>query len=211
MNKSAAKRLYRTAGLATPDWELLDPASPPARLAEQLSPLGLPCVLKPVDGGSSLDVVIAPDAAQRDRAVRELLGKYPTLLAERFIQGRELTVGILGERALPVIEIRPKRAFYDYVAKYTDDSTEYLFDTGLDAAVLASMQRAALKAHRALGCRDMSRTDFLLDAGNVPWVLETNTIPGFTSHSLLPKAAAKAGIPFGQLCEDLVNMALARR
>ena len=210
MNKASAKDVYRSAGLNTPQSVLLERSYQSAARTEQLAGLGLPCVLKPVDGGSSVDIVIAKDPLQRDAGVVKLLGKYDTVLAEQFIKGREFTVGVLGERALPIIEIRAKQAFYDYFAKYNDDSTEYVFETGLDEATTARLQGASLAAHRALGCLDMSRSDFLLDDQGEIWILETNTIPGFTSHSLLPKAAGKVGLSFARLCEDLVKMALDR-
>ena len=210
MNKASAKDVYRSAGLNTPQSVLLERSYQSTARTEQLAGLGLPCVLKPVDGGSSVDIVIAKDPLQRDAAVVKLLGKYETLLAEQFIKGREFTVGVLGERALPIIEIRAKQAFYDYFAKYNDDSTEYVFETGLDEATTARLLAASLAAHRALGCLDMSRSDFLLDDQGEIWILETNTIPGFTSHSLLPKAAGKVGLSFARLCEDLVKMAMDR-
>jgi len=121
-------------------------------------------------------------------------------------------VGVLGSQALPVIELRPKKAFYDYQAKYADDAgTEYLCPAPLDAPVVQAVQAEALAAHRALGCRDFSRVDLRIrDDGRV-FVLEVNTIPGFTGHSLLPKAAAARGIAFGRLVETIGEMALAER
>jgi len=211
MDKAAAKALYRKAGLLTPDWAVIADYDAADRRAEAVAAVGMPCVTKPIDGGSSMDVAIPADAAARDAALAELLDTYTRALIERFVGGRELTVGILGETPLPVIEIRPRRGFYDYQAKYADDATAYVFDHGLDAAAVASLQAAALTAHRVLGCRDMSRSDFLLDEAGRAWLLETNTIPGFTGHSLLPKAAAEVGISFPALCEELVSMALGRK
>lgn len=212
MDKAASKQFYRRAGLRTPDWRVIEEFDAPARRQGWLDEIGLPCVVKPLDGGSSVDVVIAPSAEQRDDALAGLLVKYGRAMVERFVKGREMTVGVLGDGigALPVIEIRPKRAFYNYQAKYFDDDTEYLFDHGLSGSTVAALQEAAVRAHDALGCRDLSRTDFLLDEAGVAWVLETNTIPGFTSHSLVPKAAAKAGLTFATLCERLCKMALER-
>ena len=210
MDKAASKVCYRQAGLSTPPWAVLEKLHSPQDCRQMLESIGLPCVLKPLTGGSSVDVSIVGDATQRDKLVKSLLGKYPRVLAEKFVKGRELTVGVLGHRALPVIEIRPRRAFYDYQAKYFDDDTEYLFEHDLDAKTVAYLQDCSLKAHQALGCRDISRSDFLLDEQGVAWVLETNTIPGFTSHSLVPKAAKRIGYSFVQLCEELVKMALER-
>ena len=210
MDKIASKEVFRAVGLVTPAWAVLDKSSTPRRVAKLLGDIGLPCVLKPAGGGSSVDITIARDEPTRDRAVEQLLGRYGLALVESFIAGREMTVGVLGEATLPAIEIKPAREFYDYFAKYEDDATQYLVHPAMDAAAEQLMRATALAAHRALGCRDFSRADFILTAQGVPYVLEVNTIPGFTSHSLLPKAAAAAGIPFDELCDRMVQMALAR-
>lgn len=207
MDKDASKRLFRRVGLATPDWVVIDRS---ASYAAGDGELPLPCVIKPVDGGSSVDVTIARDAATRKSAVENLLAADGRAMVEAFITGRELTVSVLAEKALPVIEIRPAREFYDYVAKYDDDATQYIFDTQLPPAVERHVLASALAAHRAMGCRDFSRTDFILDENGSAWLIEINTIPGFTSHSLLPKAAAAAGISFEQLCERIVILAMER-
>ncbi len=210
MDKHASKDVFRRAGLATPDWVVVEARQPPARRASLLARVPPPCVVKPVDSGSSVDVYVARDAAARDAALGGLLAGYGRALVEAFVAGREMTVGILGDRPLPVVEVRPHREFYDYVAKYEDDATEYLTDPELPPGAARRLQQDALAAHRALGCRDLSRVDFILDESGRPWVLEVNTIPGFTSHSLVPKAAAAAGIGFEQLCDRLVRMALDR-
>ena len=170
-----------------------------------------PVILKPVDGGSSIDITIARSCEQRDATLEFLVDTYGRAMLERFVPGRELTVGILGDEALPVAEIIPGREFYDYESKYSDDAgTRYVFDHGLDPGTVKRLQADALKAHRVVGCRDMSRVDFILDAEGTPNVLEINTIPGFTSHSLLPKAANHAGISFSQLTDRIARMAMQR-
>lgn len=210
MDKVASKRLFREAGLATPDWAVIDRSASRSRWPELLAGVRPPCVLKPIDGGSSLDVTIARDGPTCDAALGELLDKYGRALIEAFVAGREMTVGILAEKPLPVVEIRPAREFYDYIAKYEDDATQYILDTRLPPALQQHLRAAALTAHRTLGCRDFSRVDFILTAAGVAQVLEVNTIPGFTSHSLLPKAASAAGISFEQLCDRIVGLALER-
>jgi D-alanine-D-alanine ligase len=211
LDKAAAKQFFRRANLPTPDWMIIEEYHSPGDVRKWLEELPPPVVLKPVDGGSSVDITIARDAARRDAALEDLIDKYGRAMLEAFVDGRELTVGILGEVALPMLEVVPAREFYDFEAKYSDDAgTQYTFDHGLSAETCQGVQSDALQAHKVLGCRDMSRVDFLLDADGVAQVLEINTIPGFTSHSLLPMAAAKVGISFEQLVDRIANMAISR-
>jgi len=211
MDKAASKQIFKRAGLSTPDWMIVEQFHPPETYHQWLAELPPPVVLKPVDGGSSVDVIIATDVVERDAAMQDLMEQYGRVMLERYVAGRELTVGIIGNQTLPVLEIIPGSAFYDKHAKYDDDSgTQYVFDHGLDEELCGRVQDAALIAHRVLACRDMSRVDFILDADNTLQVLEINTIPGFTSHSLLPMAAAKVGIEFDELVDRLVTMAVNR-
>ena len=128
-------------------------------------------------------------------------------MVEEFITGREITVGILNGTALPVIEIRSKAAFYDYQSKYESDATEYLFDTINDDELVGEIQQDAVTCFNELGCRHLGRVDFILTKLGIPYILEINTLPGFTSHSLLPMAAKKAGIDAAQLCKQIVEAA----
>jgi D-alanine-D-alanine ligase len=130
-------------------------------------------------------------------------------MAESFIRGREMTVGLLEDRTLPIIEIRPKSGLYDYEAKYLRDDTEYLIDPDLPPGTAEAMRDFARKAWRRLGLRDVARVDFLLDERG-PWFLEANTMPGMTDHSLVPKAAAHVGLPMERLTTLLVERAMAR-
>lgn len=210
MDKDTSKRLFVRAGLATPEWVVIDRAAPRSRRDELTGAIPPPCVVKTIDGGSSLDITIARDAASRDTAVEDLLTRYTKAMIEDFIPGKEMTVGILDDRPLPVIEIRTDREFYDYVAKYDDDATQYILDTHLPPAVEQHLRAAAVMAHKALGCKDFGRADFILADDGTAYLLEVNTIPGFTSHSLLPKAAAAAGISFEQMCDRIVRLAIKR-
>jgi D-alanine-D-alanine ligase len=203
MDKIASKEQALAAGLDTPAYEVW------TSLAGDLcTRLPLPVVVKPANQGSSVATFVVRDAERFGPAVSEVVSKFGRALVERFITGDEITVGILGGEPLPPICIRPRRAFYDYHAKYVDDATEYLFDAGHTAALLEQVQTASRRIFHALDCRHLGRVDWIADADDRPWFLEVNTIPGFTSHSLVPKAAARVGIPFDELVERLVFMAL---
>ncbi len=211
MDKLATKQRWAELGMPTPPWELLQPA-----LAATLDP---PVVLKPLCEGSSIDVAVCRDAAALHATRERLHARHDTLLAERCIDGPELTVGIIPadptanatERVLPVIEIRPATGFFDYAAKYERDDTVHNYDIDLPPAVLDEVSRLALESHRRLGCRDLSRVDFMIDKQGQPWMIEVNTLPGFTPHSLVPDAAAKVGIDFAALVDRLARVAAARQ
>jgi D-alanine-D-alanine ligase len=203
MDKVATKQLAERHGILTPAYEVAT-----GKTGFTMKP---PCVVKPINSGSSVDVCIAGDDAQLTAAVEELGRKYDRLLIESYIKGPELTVGVLDGVALPVCEIRTKREFYDYLAKYVDYDTEYRFDIDLPANTLKMVQDLSVKTANVVGCRDFCRVDWMVDAAdNQPFMIEVNTIPGFTSHSLLPKAAARAGMEFDELCERIVRLALDR-
>jgi D-alanine--D-alanine ligase len=209
MDKVLAKRVFVRKGLRTPRWEAAPRAADPGALVQRY---GLPMVIKPSASGSSIGVTIVQKAEQIPAALAEAGRHRGVPLVEEFIPGRELTVGILGAAALPVIELRPRKQFYDYDAKYNDDAgTEYLCPAPVDESVAAAAQAQASAAHRALGCRHFSRVDLRLSPELQVYVLEVNTIPGFTSHSLLPKAAAAAGVDFTALVERIAEMALTER
>lgn len=208
MDKHRTKLALRDAGLPTPGYELV------ARGGKAtLSP---PVVVKPLCEGSSIDVVICKDAAKLERTLAELFQRHKQLMVERFVSGLELTVGVVGTgkdgeyQALPVIQIIPATEFYDYEAKYTRDDTQYRFDIPLPGKVIEQMREQAVRAFLALGCRHLSRVDFLVDQASAePFILEINTLPGFTSHSLVPMGARKAGIEVPVLVDRLARMALA--
>lgn len=208
LDKAQAKECFRKAGLAVPDGIVLRgrDASP---LAGDL-PFGLPAVVKPAREGSSIGVRIVRKESEISAAVRAARRSDRVVLVEKYIPGRELTVGVLGNIALPAIEIRPKGGWYDYTNKYTAGNTEYLVPAPISRDLERQVRKLGLRAHRALGCRDMSRADFRLDEGGGIYLLEVNTIPGMTETSLLPKAAAAAGVSFPKLCLRLVEGALRR-
>jgi len=174
--------------------------------------LAPPVVIKPPCEGSSIDLLICRDEQQMRTARIELSGRHPKLLIEQYVEGREITVGVLGGPgatvALPAIEIVPATDFYDYDAKYQRNDTRYLFDIDLPASLLADLSEMAVKAHALLGCRHVSRWDFIVDGQQRPWILEVNTIPGFTSHSLVPMAAKAAGMSLAKFYDRLARLPL---
>jgi D-alanine-D-alanine ligase len=207
MNKVLAKARFSERGLPTPRYEVVRAG----RLGDVVERWRLPAVIKPISSGSSVDTYIIRDETTLARTLGDVVRKHGEALLEECIDGPEITIGVLGDCALPPIQIRTKRPFYDYQAKYIDDDTEYLFDIELPARVLGAMQAMSLRAADALGCRDMCRVDWMVDrVTHEPYILEINTIPGFTTHSLLPKAAAQAGISFADLCQRIVELALNR-
>lgn len=172
----------------------------------------LPYVIKPVSDGSSVGVSLARTAEEETsaRASARTFGK--PMMVEEFIAGRELTVGLLDGRALPVIELRPHKGFYDYENKYTAGRTDHLCPAPLDAPVARQVCEIAVSAYHAVGCQVYSRVDVMLPAdGSEPVVLELNALPGMTDLSLLPEAAAAAGIPFPQLCRRIVELSMEAR
>jgi D-alanine--D-alanine ligase len=205
MDKVVSKRIFSRAGIPTPPWRTID-----RRSWRSLKSFPAPFFVKPVADGSSIGVFLVEDFEKAAEEIMRALETYPRLLIEQKIEGREFTVGILGNRALPVVELRPKGKFYDYHCKYTTGMTEYLVPAPISEAWRRGLQRAALRVHQVLGLRDFSRVDLMADRKGRPFVLEANTIPGFTALSLLPKAAKEAGISFDALCERLVKMAWKR-
>ncbi len=220
MNKAKAKELFRYHGLTTPNDISLTSAAIRASISNAIevieANLGYPVVVKPNLGGSSLGVSIAEGVESLREALAWAARFDADVLVEQKILGRELTCAVLEEldggiRALPVIEIVPHRgAFFDFASKYEDGGSDEICPADLTQDQSQMVQKAAMKAHVALGCRGFSRTDiFLTDEG--PVVLETNTIPGMTPNSLLPKAARAAGIPFPELMAHLVALGLRRK
>ncbi|MDR3564941.1 MAG: D-alanine--D-alanine ligase [Negativicutes bacterium] len=213
MDKGVSKRLFLSAAISTPRSRLYSRTDAQADLAgEILADFGIPVVVKPATQGSSIGVVIVEDAGSLAGAVTEAFRYSDEILIEEFIKGKELTVAILGKlapQALPIIEIVPHSGRYDYQSKYTKGATEYIVPARLDEATTRAVQEQALAAFAVLGCSGISRVDVMLDGANTPYVLEVNTIPGMTATSLVPKAAAAAGISFADLCEQILLMAIS--
>jgi D-alanine-D-alanine ligase len=198
-DKAASKRVFERHGIATARYEVLKRGEPRT--------LRLPVVVKPLRQGSSIGLTKVFEESAWDAAMETALAYDPEVLVEAFIPGAELTVGVVGEQVLPVIEIRAPDGYYDYRAKYTKGLTEYLVPAPLSADDTRLCQRLAWQTFAALGCRGMGRVDIRMTPEGHAYVLEMNTIPGFTETSLLPKAARAAGLEFGELCEMILNLA----
>ena len=205
MDKEVGKRLLRAAGIPTPDW-LTGDATPD----EIEATLGLPVIVKASSGGSSLRLILAHDRRELERAIAESREWCDLVLFERWVPGRELTVGVVGDEALPVGEIIPAHELFDYECKYQPGLAREVFPADVPDDVAQRVQGLALRAHRALRMRDFSRVDFMMDEGGGLWCLEANAVPGMTANSLLPKAARAMGIPFPDLCHRIVTLAAAR-
>lgn len=210
MDKDVAKRLLRDAEIPTLPWRV---ARAPdfdydREAVEEL--VGFPCIVKPSRQGSSVGLTIANDRAELDAAIRVAASFDSEVMIERFVRGRELTVSIVGDQPLPPVEIRPRKGIYDYEAKYTPGMTEYLCPAPIDGELTAQVQLYALRAFRVLKLSGYARIDFIL-AQDRFFCLEANTLPGMTATSLLPKAAAAAGIPFPELCERIVELTLEQK
>lgn len=209
IDKARAKVFYRHFDINTPRSVTLHrgDAYDVARIVEKT---GLPCVVKPANEGSALGVHIIEAAEGVEPAISEVFKIDAELLIETYIDGTELTVSVLGNDdpvALPVIEIVPKNEFYDFESKYAPGGSEHICPARLSEEDTRKAQELAVAAHKALGCSGVSRTDIIMDKKGVCWVLETNTVPGMTSTSLLPDSARAAGYTFPELCTKLIELA----
>lgn len=202
MDKRRTKMLWQAAGLPTPAYRLLAAEADLDAVAESV---GFPVMVKPVHEGSSIGMARADDPGELRRAWVAARAYDPEVIAERWVTGEELTAAVLGRRVLPLIRLVSARGFYDYQAKYHDDRTQYLCPCGLAAEAEAQVGALALAAFDAVGARGWGRVDLLRDDEGRPWLIEINTVPGMTSHSLVPMAARAAGMDF----DDLVLRILA--
>jgi len=209
-DKNKAKALFLQHHVPTPASEIVDVSG-----GSRLPQMSAPFVVKPPREGSSVGVHIVRDQADAQAAMDDAATFGNDILVEQFIDGKELTVGIFDDQALPIVHIAPRSGFYDMANKYPwlsgGEGSDYYCPADLDEATTKAVQAAALAAHRALGIEIYSRVDVLLDADNNPYVLESNTIPGMTATSLMPKSAAAAGIPFDELCVRIAELSLELR
>ncbi len=202
MDKLRTKQLWQASGLPTPPFELLDSKTDFNAAAKRL---GLPLMVKPASEGSSIGMSKVREAADLEEAFALAVNYDRVVIAERFIEGTELTGGILGRDALPLIKLETTRDFYDYEAKYVRDDTRYILPCGLPQAEEQAIQALCLKAFDVLGCEGWGRADLMMDSAGHPHLLEINTSPGMTDHSLVPMAARAVGLSYEQLCVKILE------
>lgn len=210
MDKAKAKPYYDRVGISTPPSVTLQ-AGEEVNAASIIDKIGTHCVVKPGTEGSALGVFIVNGAAEVEDAIEKAFELDTEVLIERYVRGTELTVAVIGDddlEALPIIKIVPTSEFYDFNSKYAPGGSQHICPAPLDDETTAMVKDLAIRAHRALSCSGMSRSDFILDDEGTCWILETNTIPGMTGTSLLPDAARAAGISFPELCTRLIKFAL---
>jgi D-alanine-D-alanine ligase len=203
MDKLLTKLIWEKLGFITPKFKIVNSTT---QFDELLSSLGAPFIIKPAKSGSSLGVSIVNSQDDLVKAYRYAIDFDSTILAEEFIKGRELTVSVLGEKALEVIEIETTNSFYDYNAKYLSDETTFSKPIDITEKELKSLKENAIEAFRALGCSSWGRVDYIMDKKGKFYLIEVNTIPGMTGHSLFPLAAKYSGMTFNTVVEEIVKL-----
>jgi D-alanine-D-alanine ligase len=206
MNKITSRKIFEQQGLSVPPYIVLDKKD--SRLKTQDSRLKTPLVIKPSSEGSSIGVSIVYKEKDIEEAIATAFRYGDSVIIEDFIEGKEIHVGVLGDRVLGAIEVRPKQGFYSYDAKYTQGLTDYIYPPELSDKEYDECLKAGLRAHISLGCDGATRVDLRLNKEGIPYVLEVNTLPGMTATSLLPKIAQGIGIGFNELVEKIMELAL---
>lgn len=217
MDKEMSKKIFLYHGIPVLPFKVISRRSADSRQEKEAEDYGLsdtgfdlPWVIKPVAEGSSIGITIVKDRPSIQAAVEAAFRFCDRILIERFLEGREVHIGVLNNRVLGSVEIRPKTGFYSYEAKYTPGLTEYILPPDMPSDIMAGAEAAGLAACRALGCRGAARVDLIINTKGDPYVLEVNTIPGMTETSLLPKIARQSGLDFPSLIEEILREALSR-
>lgn len=208
MDKHISKILFEKAGVATAPWLRISKGDKLSQ--EEIARLGFPLVIKPNDQGSTVGLTVVKEPVQVKAALEKAFQFSQAVLAEKYIAGREMTVAILDQDPLPVIEIIPEHGIYDYECKYQKGKSQYIVPAKITANVTQKLQDLGRTAYQALGCRHYARVDFRLSEDNQPFCLEVNTLPGMTATSLVPKAAKAMGINFNQLVERIIQLAVRK-
>lgn len=208
MDKAMSKRVFEREALPTPHWMLIEAGVPGSALDTSLLG-GYPLVVKPNQEGSTIGLTIVRHPSELQPAIQRAAEYDTQVLVEQYIEGRELTVAVIGEVAYPVVEIEPKSGFYDYAAKYTKGMSVYTCPAQLDKELARHLRELAVEAAQVIGCRGVVRVDFRLSEDDEPYILEVNTLPGMTPTSLVPMAAAAKGMSYDQLVARTLDLALA--
>jgi D-alanine-D-alanine ligase len=208
MDKAMSKRVFEREALPTPHWMLLEAGVPGSALDTSLLG-GYPLVVKPNAEGSTIGLSIVRHPSELQAAIHKAAEADPQVLVEQYIEGRELTVAVIGEVAYPIVEIEPKSGFYDYASKYTKGMSTYTCPAQLEKELARHVRELAVEAAQVLGCRGVARVDFRLSDDDEPTILEVNTLPGMTPTSLVPMAAAAKGMSYDQLVARILDMAVA--
>ncbi len=208
MSKILSKNIFQQNKIPIPKYEILKDGFSREDLDSAVKKLGFPLVVKPTSQGSSIGVSIVDNEGELEEKIKFALQYSEEIIVEKYIKGKEIAVGILEQKALVPILLVPENKFYDYSAKYEPGITEYLVPAPLDKEISAEVQKTALNAYLTLGCSIFARVDLMLNKKNQCFVLEVNTIPGFTETSLLPKAAKAEGMGFAELCRKIVELSL---
>lgn len=201
MDKEATKKIFIYHGIPTPPFKVVFKG-------ESFKPQFFPCVVKPIHEGSSVGVNIVKDQNQLENALQEAFNFGERAIVEEYIEGKEIHIGVLEDKALGGVEVRPKKEFYSYEAKYTKGLTEYILPPEIDEKSYEKLKELGLKAHKALGCKGATRIDMIVDKDGNPYVLEVNTTPGMTETSLLPKIASLAGYDFKGVVKEILELAI---
>jgi D-alanine-D-alanine ligase len=215
MDKEASKKIFLYHDIPVTPFRVMSydmPTDPenPRSLIDSLIDFEMPWVVKPSHEGSSIGVSIVKNKDEIAGAIEQAFSYGKKIIIEQYIRGKEIQIGILGQRVLGGVEVRPSKEFYSYEAKYTAGLTEYILPPEVDDSIYDILKTTALKAHNALGCTGATRVDLILDRAGAPYVLEVNTIPGLTETSLLPKIAALAGMGFQDLIEEMLRLAISQ-
>ena len=209
LDKDYSKIIFVYNGIRTAKWMVATKNSVPS-FDDMIGKLGVPFVVKPNDEGSTVGLTIVKEKADYNDAIALALQYTDKLMLEKYIKGRELTVSVVGEKAYPVVEIKPKNGFYDYAHKYTKGMTEYVCPAEISKEITKEALSMGLSAHKALGCKVYSRVDFILSEDEKLYCLEVNTLPGMTELSLVPKAAKALNIGFSDLIEDIIKLSFKK-
>ncbi|MCS7164365.1 MAG: D-alanine--D-alanine ligase [Thermodesulfovibrio sp.] len=201
MDKEVTKKIFIYHGIPVPPFKVF-------YKGENVNPEFLPCVVKPAEEGSSVGVSIVRSEKEFDSAVNEAFKYGKRIIIEKYIEGKEIHIGVLGDKALGGVEVRPKKGFYSYEAKYTKGLTEYILPPEIDETLYEKLKELGVRAHKALNCKGATRIDMIVDQEGNPYVLEVNTIPGMTETSLLPKIASLSGYDFKGLVKEILEISL---